>query len=263
MSTEITRARARPPAPRGCRRCSSRRRTGSRPRRHRAPRAGPPRARPRRPGRTTRSGSRPRSPPRVRTRSRRLLPRAWTTRSIGVGRDVLGADDRLAAASAQRRATARARGRAGPRTRPARSRRPRDVDVEMPQDERPQRRLVLVRERDLLVSPSPPFHSCTRPYASVALPMPRARSNWGHGGRTSQPCHRAGQGADERDQDARSRAQGAHAGAARARARARQRAAHAGAPSCAPAARSWPASTRRWTSPGPAAATPARSARRC
>ena len=33
------------------------------------------------PGRTTTSGSRPRSPRRCRMRSRRLLPRAWTTRS--------------------------------------------------------------------------------------------------------------------------------------------------------------------------------------
>ena len=71
-------------ARRGCRRCSCRRRTGSRPRRPRARRRAPPRPPPRSPGRTTDVGQpAERRRARWRTRSRRLLPRPWTTRSSG------------------------------------------------------------------------------------------------------------------------------------------------------------------------------------
>ena len=111
-------------------------------------------------GLTTTSGSRPRSPPRCRTRSRRLLPRAWTTRSSGsVDRPSPTAVSRAAAraASSDGSGMLQAVERGRPRDRAA------DVDVEVALQERPERRLVLVREGDALVSPPPPPHRGLRP----------------------------------------------------------------------------------------------------
>ena len=150
------RARLLAAAPRGCRRCSCRRRTGSRPRRPRAPRCRISTTAVSSPGRTTTSGTRPRSPRRWRTRSRRLLPRAWTTRSSGVVGDVLVAHralERGAQLVAQLRLGDVELGE-GERAR----RGLRDVDPEVLLEERPEARLVVVGERDTLVTPPPPLH---------------------------------------------------------------------------------------------------------
>ena len=112
------------------------------------------------PGRTTTSGSRPRSPRRWRTRSLQALAAGVDDALERLGRHVLGADRRL-----QRRAQAVRAGAASGSVelaeRDRARRRALDVDRQMALEERPERGLVRMRECDVLVAPTPPLHPAT------------------------------------------------------------------------------------------------------
>ncbi len=107
-------------------------------------------------GRTTASGIRPMSPLRWRTRSRRLLPRAWTTRSWGSVEtpSVPAARSSADRSSSRERRLGNAELVEGDRTGAG----PFDVDLEVALDERAESRLASMRERHALVSPAPPLH---------------------------------------------------------------------------------------------------------
>ena len=106
---------------------------------------------------------------------------------MGIGRDVLGADRGLQGGAQARRHGGLGDAQVAERDRAVRT--PRDVDLEMALQERPELGLVLVRERDILVAPSPPLHPAnirdrtSSADAPTALPIVRRGVDgaWGTG----------------------------------------------------------------------------------
>ena len=138
-------------------------------------------------GRTTTSGSRPRSPRRWRIRSVRLLPRPCTTRS-GPRWRLLGSDGFLELGPQ----AGRERGRRdlqvlegdGARARPA------HVKAEDTLDERRQLGLALMGEGDVLLAPAPPLHRRARG-ARVGSAVPVTVWSPSDGMMTAAPTDRA------------------------------------------------------------------------